>query len=101
MFSCRIGGQNSQKNVNSRIAFITTHAEMVFLTLKYQIEALNFILKDLSDEIQDCVTKAIKTCNKEFMNQEISSTEYYQLKTGDHIRLGINLVKIVTQLYFS
>lgn len=29
-----------------KIVFITNHSEMVFLTFKYQIEALDFILKD-------------------------------------------------------
>jgi len=86
-----------KKNVNSKIVFITTHAEMVFLTFKYQIEALDYILKDSPDEIQDRVTNAIQTCNKEFMDQEVDSTEYYQLKTGDHIRL----IKINDILFFE
>ncbi|HCD08448.1 MAG TPA: DNA-binding response regulator [Lactobacillus sp.] len=75
-----------KKDIDSKIVFITTHSEMVFLTFKYQVEALDFILKDFPDEIQSRVTAAIDLCNKQFQKSESQSEEYYQIKTREHLR---------------
>lgn len=86
-----------QKKLNSKIVFITTHSEMVFLTFKYQIEALDYILKDYPDELQSRIIKDINLCNQEFQKGESLSEEYYQFKTGQHLRS----VKINDILFFE
>ncbi|KRO00754.1 LytR/AlgR family response regulator transcription factor [Companilactobacillus kimchiensis] len=86
-----------QEHFNSKIVFVTTHSEMVFLTFKYQIEALDYILKDFPNEIQKRITAAIVTCNRQFKENESQSEEYYQIKTGNHLRL----VKISDILFFE
>lgn len=48
----------------SFIVFITTHSEMTPLTFKYKVEAMDFILKDEEDKIEqriaDCIDVAYK-----------------------------------------
>lgn len=45
------------------IVFITTHSEMLSLTFQYQVEAMDFILKDqpelLAERIQQCIRTAV------------------------------------------
>lgn len=86
-----------ERDMTSKIVFITTHAELVFLTFKYQVEALDFILKDLPDEIQGRIIKAIDLCNEQFKKKETDNEEYYQVKTADHIRS----IKVKDILFFE
>lgn len=86
-----------ERDMTSKIVFITTHAELVFLTFKYQVEALDFILKDFPDEIQGRITKAIDLCNEQFKKKETDNEEYYQVKTADHIRS----IKVKDILFFE
>ncbi|WCG34484.1 LytR/AlgR family response regulator transcription factor [Companilactobacillus farciminis] len=81
-----LAAQIRKKNLNCEIVFITVHTEMVFLTFKYQLEALDFILKDSPEDIQKRVVNAIDTCYKKFIDHESESEDYYQIKTGEHIR---------------
>lgn len=86
-----------KKKLNSKIVFITSHSEMVFLTFKYQIESLDYILKDYPDEMQARIIKDIQTSNREFKQKSESSEEYYQFKTGEHVRS----VRISDILFFE
>lgn len=86
-----------ERDMTSKIVFITTHAELVFLTFKYQVEALDFILKDFPDEIQGRIIKAIDLCNEQFKKKETDNEEYYQVKTADHIRS----IKVKDILFFE
>lgn len=84
-----------KRDITSKIVFITTHAELVFLTFKYQVEALDFILKDFPDEGR--ITKAIDHCNEQFKIKESDNEDYYQIKTVDHIRS----IKVKDILFFE
>lgn len=92
-----LAAEIKKKQLNSKIVFITTHSEMVFLTFKYQIEALDYILKDYPDELQKRIVQDIKLCNQEFQKGESLSEEYYQFKTGEHLRS----VKVNDILFFE
>lgn len=92
-----LASQIRQKNINCEIVFITVHTEMVFLTFKYQVEALDYILKDSPEQIQSRVVKAIDTCYQKFIEHESNSEDYYQIKTGEHIRS----VKVSDILFFE
>lgn len=80
-----------------KIVFITSHSEMVFLTFKYQIEALDFILKDYPEKIQGRIIEDIELCNKQFEESASDSEDYYQIKTGELIRS----IKVSDILFFE
>ncbi|MGL5574926.1 MAG: LytR/AlgR family response regulator transcription factor, partial [Sarcina sp.] len=47
------------------IIFITTHGEMSYLTFTYKVEAMDFIVKDICDDLPDRVRSCIvDACNK-------------------------------------
>lgn len=56
------------------IVFITSHSEFSYMALKYQVEPLDFILKDLQNEMENnikkCICTAIKTEQHRLQNDE-------------------------------
>lgn len=86
-----------ERDFDAKIVFITSHSEMVFLTFKYQIEALDFILKDYPEKIQSRIIEDIDLCNKQFEESAAISEDYYQIKTGELIRS----IKVSNILFFE
>src|SRR5690606_22492763 len=79
------------------IIFITTHEEMLYLTYKYQVEALDFILKD-HDDIHQNVIKALATAHNKYIKiGEQPNINCLQIKMGEYIK-NINVDDI---LYFQ
>lgn len=72
------------RNFDSRgfIVFITTHSELAMLTFKYQIEAMDFILKDEDWSIGP----KLNACMSAALNRHNSSSETAKLvfKSGSH-----------------
>lgn len=71
-----------QYDASGAIVFITTHAEMTYLTFKYKIEALDYIIKDDYAE----VSKRVKECifylyNR--MSEAVSKEKVYTIETRD------------------
>ena len=62
--SCDINGMELAKKIREKdprgyIIFITTHGEMSYLTFTYKVEAMDFIVKDMCDDLADRVTSCI------------------------------------------
>lgn len=48
-----------QKDPRGFIVFVTTHSEMSYMTFKYKVEALDFIIKDKPNELHTRIHKCI------------------------------------------
>lgn len=80
------------------IIFITTRSEMLYLTFKYQVEALDFIIKDESTDLHQAIVKALAMAFEKYKKiGERLNNRYYQIKMGEYVR-NINLDDI---LYFK
>lgn len=69
------------------IVFVTTHAEMTYLTFIYKIAALDFIIKDQSDQMKNKIIGALKVAHEKYIQigqQQVSSK--VQIKTNGQIR---------------
>jgi len=72
-------------DVSGKIIFVTTHAELSYLTFRYRVEAMDYIIKDNQKDI----AKRVKECLEIAHNRHMDSTmqkENFQVKTGDGIR---------------
>ncbi|MGL4655870.1 MAG: LytR/AlgR family response regulator transcription factor [Sarcina sp.] len=49
-----------EKDPRGYIIFITTHGEMSYLTFTYKVEAMDFIVKDICDDLPDRVRSCIR-----------------------------------------
>ncbi|MBO5237288.1 MAG: response regulator transcription factor [Lachnospiraceae bacterium] len=63
------------------IAFITTHSEMAMLTFKYQVEAMDFILKDDIWSIGTHIRSCLEVAKKRYITY--SQVPMLAFKTGD------------------
>jgi len=80
------------------IIFITTHNEMLHLTFKYQVEALDFIIKEEEEDLQQSIISALNSAFTKYRNiGERLDTHYFQIKVGEYVK-NINLDDI---LYFK
>lgn len=86
---CNINGielatQIRELDPRGYIVFITTHEEMSFLTFKYKVEALDYILKDnsidLSNRIHECVKEVLKRYSISTDNNKV-----FSMKSKDKI----------------
>ena len=85
------------RNIDSLgyIIFITTHSELTYLTFKYRVEAMDFILKDNINEIEDYYHMRTEA-NKDF--SALSGAEIIHNKLPDeyHIWNHAKAVDLVT-----
>lgn len=68
-----------------KIIFITTHGELSYLTFKYKVEALDYIVKDYdtASRIKECVLLA----NNRYISESEATLAKYAIKFGDKCRL--------------
>ena len=78
------------------IIFVTTHAELTFLTFRHRIEAMDYIIKDNRDavveQVQECIDIAFsrsRTITPE--------AEYFQVKSS----MGVQKIPISDITYFE
>lgn len=68
---------------NGFIVFITTHAEMSYLTFIYKIEAMDFIIKDNFKDVRNRVEECIAYANEKYSNK--NNLEVFSIKSEDKI----------------
>lgn len=70
----------------SKIVFITTHTELSLAVFQYQVEALDFILKDFPDRLYKRLNEVLKVAQDRFKAEENDQNSYIQIKIGETIR---------------
>lgn len=85
MNGIRLGVEIRDRDPLGSIVFITSRSEMSYITFQYQIEALDFILKDNIEElparIKKCIRKAYEKSGK---IDAVIEKEMFTVKTGGH-----------------
>ena len=61
------------------IIFVTTHAELSYLTLRHRLEAMDYIIKD-EDDVSTCVKECLAIAYERYRNAT-SAPEYIQIST--------------------
>lgn len=79
------------------IVFVTTHAEMSYLTFQYKVEAMDYIIKDQFFNIGSRIRECMMNANKKFTIKSSKIEQSFTFKAGDKV-IGINLDEI---LYFE
>lgn len=67
------------------IVFITTHAEMSYLTFTYKVEAMDYIIKENYDSIKQKIKECITNANKRYLNKETEKAKNFTIKSDDKI----------------
>lgn len=64
------------------IIFVTTHAEMSYLTFMYKIEAMDYIIKDNYKNIRERIKDCIEHVNLKY-SSKVNSTEVFSITVDD------------------
>lgn len=79
------------------VVFITTHGELAFETFKYQIEAMDYILKDEPEQVGSRIQQCLTSINERMLADDRDETGFFTIRQMDEIKY----VKIEDILYFE
>ncbi|MEI5994106.1 LytR/AlgR family response regulator transcription factor [Candidatus Enterococcus mansonii] len=71
--------QIRERNPSAFICFVTTHAEMSYLTFKYKVMAFDFILKDSYENMLNSFVECLRALVKQVESLEESREEVIEL----------------------
>ena len=74
-------------DVFGKIVFVTTKAELSYLTFQYQVEAMDYIVKDKPEEIGIRVKKCIDLAHKHYLHEDHPKRPGYSVKIGEQIQI--------------
>ncbi len=67
------------------IVFITTHAEMSYLTFIYKVEAMDYIIKDNYNNISERIHQCIEDANTKYSAKSTELQKIFSIKSEDKI----------------
>jgi len=70
-----------------KIVFITTHGEMSYLTFLYKVEALDYIIKDDPEGIDQRVRDCIKITHEHHLDDQNPRKKIYKIKVEDRVKV--------------
>ncbi|AGX45380.1 LytR/AlgR family response regulator transcription factor [Clostridium saccharobutylicum] len=76
------------------IVFVTTHAEMSYLTFIYKVEAMDYIIKDNYNNVRERIHQCIVNANKKYSSKATDLQKNFTLKADDKI-INIEYNKIL------
>ncbi|MBE6173539.1 MAG: response regulator transcription factor [Enterococcus faecium] len=77
-----LGKQIRQYDPTAKIIFVTTYTDFVYLTFLYKVEALDYIIKDNEEQLQQKIISCIDIAIERYMNTALSTREQIWLKSG-------------------
>lgn len=75
-----------QKDARGFVVFITTHGELALNTFKYQIEAMDYILKDEPDKMIERLQSCFLNIHERMESDHTKNSDYFVLRQMDEVR---------------
>lgn len=85
-----------ESDLTGWIIFVTTHAELSYLTFRHRVEAMDYIIKGNRDELIKSIQECIDIAYERHRNEAIEP-EYFRVKTS----MGIQKIPLAEILYFE
>lgn len=76
------------------IVFVTTHAEMSYLTFMYKVEAMDYIIKDNHETAKERIHQCILNAHKKYSSKVTEMQKNFTIKVEDKI-INIEYSKIL------
>lgn len=83
-----------KKDARGFVIFITTHGELALETFRYQIEAMDYILKDEPDKIAERIHMSLLNVQQRMAADDQDNTNYFVIRQMDEVRY-INYKNII------
>lgn len=73
------------RNLDPRgfIVFVTTHSEMSYMTFTYKVEAMDFIIKDEPQNMQNRIHQCIINAYTKYSSSQNHTEKIFTVRTGD------------------
>lgn len=81
----QLGEQIRKYDPRGFIVFITTHAELSYLTFKYKVEALDYIIKDDFKIVSTRIRQCIMNTNEKYNSNANERGKIFRIKSKDKI----------------
>ena len=66
----------------AKIVFITTYSELAYLTFRYKLQAMDFIVKGSPGDIEARVIACIEAAYERYLEKQDEPTRYFQIDAG-------------------
>ena len=75
------------RNYDSRgfITFVTTHPELSYLTFKYKVEALDYVVKSEFENLEVSIRNCILNANNKFLSAKREMKKFFYAKCGQRV----------------
>lgn len=83
----QLGSFIREKDLDGKIIFITTHSELLHLTFTYKVEALDYIIKEDTDELKKRIFEALQQAQKHYKVDATTAKNRITLKIGNQVRV--------------
>lgn len=91
-----LGAEIRKYDPSAKIVFVTTHAELAYLTFLYKVEAMEYIPKDNKVQFEKKLTECIDIAMERYLNVRPDSSDNIVIKSGDsQIKLEISEVQFI------
>lgn len=81
-----LGSKIRENDPIASLIYITTHAEMTYLTFIYKLAALDFIIKDHTDLLKEKILSTLKEAHRRYLKiGEQEETQKLQIKTTGQV----------------
>lgn len=91
-----LGAAIREIDPNAKIVFITTHAELAYLTFLYKVEAMDYLAKDDKVHLHNRITECIDVAIERHLNGNKSSNDFIVIKSGGtQIRLELAEIQFI------
>lgn len=88
MNGIELGAKIREKDIHGKIIFITTHDELLSLTFKYKVEAMDYILKEGEiTDVRERIQESLDQAQRHFLKEAQKADDFIQLKIGSQIRI--------------
>lgn len=91
-----LGAEIRKYDPNAKIVFITTHAELTYLTFLYKVEAMDYIPKDNRINLQRKITECIDVAIDRHINSVMPNDDVLIVKSGNtDVKLEISKLQFI------
>ncbi|MEX1378047.1 MAG: LytTR family DNA-binding domain-containing protein [Eubacteriales bacterium] len=75
------------RNHDSRgfITFVTTHPEFSYLTFKYKVEALDYVIKSQDENLEESIKNCMINANSRFVSTKKEMKKFFYAKCGHKV----------------
>ncbi|GGO06589.1 LytR/AlgR family response regulator transcription factor [Saccharibacillus kuerlensis] len=86
MSGIALASEIRERDNSGKIVFVTTHGELSYLTFIYKVEAMDYIIKDRSDEIERKVRECMVVACKRHLIDGGAQPRRFKIKVGEKTR---------------